>query len=162
MSTYAHVPKHNPNMGSCVSASSPTLLQLWPTPQLSNTTTESHAADSQELLFCLLPQAIPKQWELNIYKAVTVCLMFNLVLGSLMLRIAEVTADYTTGGAWCTRLPDSYQDGLSPLQASCRSCFLPLHCAPGFSECLNFLSCPVFMNKEKTNLVTKSYWICMC
>lgn len=80
---------------------------------------------SQELLFCLLPQAIPKQWELNIYKAVTVCLMFNLVLGSLMLRIAEVTSDYTTGGAWCTRVPDSYQDGLSPLPGLCRSCFLP-------------------------------------
>lgn len=44
--------------------------------------------------------------------------MFNLVLGSLMLRIAEVTAAYTTGGAWYTGEPDSYQDGLSPPRSS--------------------------------------------
>lgn len=35
-------------------------------------------------LFCLLPGAVPKQRELNIYKAVTVCLMFSPHLRSLM------------------------------------------------------------------------------
>ena len=58
-----------------------------------------HAAARQELLFCLLPQAIPKQWELNIYKAVTVCLMFDLYLRSTVQGNAEVTADYTTQGS---------------------------------------------------------------
>lgn len=54
--------------------------------------------------------------------------MFNLVLGSLMLRIAEVTADYTTGGAWYTGEPDSYQDGLSPPRSSAEvaSCLAPV------------------------------------
>lgn len=120
---------------------------------MSNTTTESHAADSQELLFCLLPRAIPKQWELNIYKAVTVCLMFNLVLGSLMRRIAEVTADYTSGGTWCTRLPDSYQEGLSPLQTSAEvaSCLALCPRALGMPE-LPLLS-EDSMSKEKTALV---------
>lgn len=57
------------------------------------------AAARQELLFCLLPRAIPKQWELNIYKAVTVCLMFDLYLRSTVQGNAEVTADYTTQGS---------------------------------------------------------------
>lgn len=120
------------------------------TPQLSNTTTESHTADSQELLFCLLPQAIPKQWELNIYKAVTVCLMFNLVLGSPMLRIAEVTADYTTRGAWCTRVHDSYQDGLSPLQASAEVASCLALCPRALGMPAFPLLSPVSMSKEKT------------
>lgn len=88
--------------------------------------------------------------------------MFNLVLGSPLLRIAEVTADYTTGGAWCTRVPDSYQDGLSPLQASAEvtSC---LALCPRVLEMPELpLLCPVSMSKEKTALVTKIYWICMC
>lgn len=33
---------------------------------------KGHAMDSLELLFCLPPRAVPKQWELNIYKEVTV------------------------------------------------------------------------------------------
>lgn len=118
MSANTHVPGHTPpNTGSCTAASelsAPSSDPHCPTPRQR----VMRSVDSQELLFCLLPQAIPKQWELNIYKAVTVCLMFNLVLGSLMLRIAEVTVDYTTGGVRCTRVPDSNQEGMSPLRGS--------------------------------------------
>lgn len=109
------VPSKHGKLSFCLWATPETLSVLTPTVQHHSKT---HTTDRQELLFCLLSQAIPKQWELNIYKAVTVCLMFNLVLRSPMLRTAEVTADYTTGGAWCTGVPDSYQDGLSPLQSS--------------------------------------------
>lgn len=84
--------------------------------------------------------------------------MFNLVLGSLMLRIAEVTADYTTGGAWCTSVPDSYQDSLSPpLQSSgeVASC-LAVCPRTSWGPKLTFLS-PVSMSKDKAALATKQY-----
>lgn len=83
--------------------------------------------------------------------------MFNLVLGSLMLRLAEVTADYTTGGAWYTGEPDSYQDGLSPSRSSAEvaSC---LALCPRLWRFLNLYS-PDSTGQEETVFVTKSYWI---
>lgn len=86
--------------------------------------------------------------------------MFNLVLGSLMLRIAEVTAAYTTGGAWYTGEPDSYQDGLSPPRSSVEVASCLVLC-PRLWRFLNLYS-PDSTGQEETVFVTKSYWIGMC
>lgn len=90
-----------------------------------------HAAARQELLFCLLPQAIPKQWELNIYKAVTVCLMFDLYLQSTVQGNAEVTADYTTQGSPAPGSVTLTRSPASPSSPAGRPC-LRLKARPGW------------------------------
>lgn len=105
MNTQTCIPKHAPKRETTPPVGSPKVFRRAAGPPPPQTPCNlppgrrGHAADSQKLFFCLLPRAIPKQWELNIYKAVSVCLMFNPYLRRLTWGNAEVTADYTTQGS---------------------------------------------------------------